>query len=161
MSLYLYRLNEELVLEATASLGCGRTHTPTPKKVCATGADVVYALLKSKNKTTACPCWFSVLDQSSTAWSSCVSQESFPGIHAGYQWWYCKCWDALLYDWLIYRRSYHITVYTTRYAFRENRVWKSLRWFWIQNFAFTQQIFIEWTDLVSKHTKEFYFVKFL
>ena len=59
------------------------------------------------------------------------------------------------------RRSYHITVYMTQYAFRENRVWKSWRWFWVQNYSFAQQIVIEWTDLVSKHTKEFYFVEFL
>ncbi len=57
-----------------------------------------------------------------------------------------------------YHRSYHITVCTTWYAFRENRLWKSLRWIWVQNYSFTQYIFTEWTDLVSKHTREFYFV---
>ena len=57
-----------------------------------------------------------------------------------------------------HRRSYLITVYTARYAFRENRVWKSLRWIWVQNNSFTQYISIKWTDLVSKHTREFYFV---
>ncbi len=58
----------------------------------------------------------------------------------------------LLFDFNTFCRSYHIPFYTARHAFRENRVWKSLRWIWAQNYSFAQQMFITTDEMYHKIT---------